>query len=245
VVADGIAFLKRTQREDGSWPIDIDLSTWVSTLAVKSLRSNLDNLISSEERDVLSAHFIHIQNKIIHPFNGTKPGGWGWTSHSGSVPDGDDTPGTILALLALNHKSAENLRAPLMAGCQWLMDLQNSDGGFPTFSKGWGKLPFDQSCADLTGHGLLAIAKADDAFYAGGRARVRNRLKKSFIKALIYLRKHQDTSGYWLPLWFGNQHTDGHINPVYGTARVLSYLNETVNTSLGKNYRIILNIMID
>jgi squalene-hopene/tetraprenyl-beta-curcumene cyclase len=244
IVRDGINFLRRTQQDDGSWPIDIDLSTWVSTLAVKSFRKELNKVLSPSEKDRITAHLLHIQNMSVHPFNGTQPGGWGWTSHSGSVPDGDDTPGTILALIALNKDHSENITEPVLAGCNWLFGLQNSDGGFPTFSKGWGKLPFDQSCADLTGHALLAMARAQEVFSAGMEARQHSRFKKSFVKALLYLRKHQNPSGYWLPLWFGNQHTKDHTNPVYGTARVLSYLNETLNTPLGREYEVILELMI-
>lgn len=245
VVTDGIAFLKKTQREDGSWPIDVDLSTWVSSLSVKSLRSKLDEVVSPVERQKITAHFLSIQNKTVHPFNGTQPGGWGWTSYSGSVPDGDDTPGTILALLALNGKDPLAVKQPLLDGCNWLLGLQNSDGGFPTFSRGWGKLPFDQSCADLTGHALLALAKVETAYSRQMSSRLRSRFKKSFIKCLLYLKEHQDDSGYWLPLWFGNQHTVDHTNPVYGTARVLSYLNETLDSRLGKQYEVILKLMIE
>ncbi len=163
VVHDGMNFLKRTQREDGSWPIDIDLSTWVTILAVKSLRSNLDNVLTLAEKQQITNHLLAIQNKQIHPFNGTQPGGWGWTSHLGSVPDGDDTPGTMLALLALNQDDQIVVQEAVLLGVDWLRQLQNSDGGFPTFSRGWGKLPFDQSCADLTGHAILAMAKTAHA----------------------------------------------------------------------------------
>ncbi|HLN73024.1 MAG TPA: prenyltransferase/squalene oxidase repeat-containing protein [Prolixibacteraceae bacterium] len=245
IVRDGINFLRRTQRDDGSWPIDIDLSTWVSTLAVKSFRKNIDGVLSEANKAMIIAHFLHIQNNTIHPFNGTQPGGWGWTSHSGSVPDGDDTPGTILALLALNRNNPTPIAEPVIAGCNWLLGLQNSDGGFPTFSKGWGKLPFDQSCADLTGHALLAMARTHDVFSASLDSKQHARFKKSFTDAIRYLKKHQHASGYWLPLWFGNQHTKSHVNPVYGTARVLSYLNETLNTVLGNEYEVILKLMIN
>ena len=37
VVAPGIAFLERSARADGSWPIDTNLATWVTTLAVNAL----------------------------------------------------------------------------------------------------------------------------------------------------------------------------------------------------------------
>jgi len=245
VVSDGMNCLKRTQPEDGSWPIDIDLSTWVTTLAVKSLRSNLDNVLATTEKQQITNHLLAIQNKEIHSFNGTPSGGWGWTSHSGSVPDGDDTPGTILALLALNQQNPDVVRESVLSGINWLSQLQNSDGGFPTFSRGWGKLPFDQSCADLSGHAILALAKTDHVYGDSLSKKQHSAIKKSFVKALIYQEKHQNSSGYWLPLWFGNQHADDHTNPVYGTARVTAYLNETLNTKLGNEYSMILNLMID
>ena len=244
VVRHGIAFLKRTQREDGSWPIDIDLSTWVTTLAVKSIKNHPD-VLTSEDKQKLTNHLLAIQNKQIHPFNGTQPGGWGWTSHSGSVPDGDDTPGTILALIALNQENPELIQNQVLAGLKWLNQLQNNDGGFPTFSRGWGKLPFDQSCADLTGHAILAMAKTAHVFVDSLSKKQISVIKKSFVKAVIYLEKQQHTTGYWLPLWFGNQHTKDHSNPVYGTARVTAYLNETLKTRTGKEYEVILKLMID
>lgn len=243
VVRDGIAFLKRTQREDGSWPIDIDLSTWVTTLAVKSLK-NHSHLLTAEDRQKISNHLLSIQNKSVHPFNGTQPGGWGWTHFSGSVPDGDDTPGAVLALLALNQDDPAQVKEAVMNGCNWLRLLQNNDGGFPTFSRGWGKLPFDQSCSDLTGHGLLAIAKADEIFKDSLSKKEHARYKKMFVKALVYLRKHQAGKGFWLPLWFGNQSMSDRTNPVYGTARVVAYLNETLETRLGEEFEHILKIMI-
>lgn len=244
VVRDGIAFLKRTQREDGSWPIDVDLSTWVTTLAVKAVK-NHPEFLTSGDKQKLTTHLLSVQNKTIHPFNGTSPGGWGWTSHSGSVPDGDDTPGTILALLALNENNSEPVKNAVTNGCKWLLQLQNNDGGFPTFSRGWGKLPFDQSCADLTGHAILAMVKTANIFSDSLKRKQLSEIKKSFVKALIYLEKQQHSTGYWLPLWFGNQHTADHHNPVYGTARVTAYLNETLNTHFGNEYQVILKLMID
>jgi squalene-hopene/tetraprenyl-beta-curcumene cyclase len=244
VVRDGMDFLRQTQRDDGSWPIDVDLSTWVTTLAVKSLRGNVDSVFEDTDRKQITEHLLAIQNKSIHPFNGTQPGGWGWTSFSGSVPDGDDTPGTMLALIALNQQNPEILREPLLNGCKWLMQLQNNDGGFPTFSRGWGKLPFDQSCSDLTGHGLLALAKTLHFLDRSLDSGQKSKLGKALVKALIYLEKHQDKTGFWLPLWFGNQHTADHTSPVYGTARVTAYLNETRKTAIGLEYEVILNLMI-
>jgi squalene-hopene/tetraprenyl-beta-curcumene cyclase len=244
VVRDGISFLKGTQREDGSWPIDVDLSTWVTTLAVKSVK-NSTQVFTSSDKLQLTKHLLSIQNKQIHAFNGTQPGGWGWTHFSGSVPDGDDTPGAILALLALNQENPAMVKEAVMNGCNWLRLLQNNDGGLPTFSRGWGKLPFDQSCSDLTGHGLLAIAKTDDIYRNSLRIKEHSQFKRMFVKALVYLRKQQSGDGFWLPLWFGNLHTEKHSNPVYGTARVTAYFNETLNTRLGKEYEHLITLMAE
>ncbi len=226
VVKKGIQFLKRTQREDGGWPIDVDLSTWVTSLAVKSFRSELDGFMDSDDQDKIADHFKLIQNQRVHPFNGTGPGGWGWTNFSGSVPDGDDTPGAILALLKLQPN--EKVKEEVLAGAKWLKELRNNDGGFPTFSRGWGKLPFDQSCADLTGHGLLAVSAVLETYQSEmGKYEVRI-LENIFEGALKYLEKRQSGNGSWLPLWFGNQQNKEHLNPVYGTAKVVTYLKDAV-----------------
>jgi squalene-hopene/tetraprenyl-beta-curcumene cyclase len=226
VVKKGIQFLKRTQREDGGWPIDVDLATWVTSLAVKSFRSELDGFMDSDDQDKIADHFKLIQNQRVHPFNGTGPGGWGWTNYSGSVPDGDDTPGAILALLKLQPK--EKVKKEVLAGAKWLKKLRNNDGGFPTFSRGWGKLPFDQSCADLTGHGLLAVSAVLETYQSEmGKYEVRI-LENIFEGALKYLEKRQSGNGSWLPLWFGNQQNKEHLNPVYGTAKVVTYLKDAV-----------------
>ena len=226
VVEKGIHFLTRTQRSDGSWAIDVDLSTWVTILAVKSLRSKQNEVLSAKQQHELANHLKGIQNLEVHPFNGSQPGGWGWTNHSGSVPDGDDTPGVILTLMHLQPKN--EVKELVLVACDWLLNLQNNDGGFPTFSRGWGKLPFDQSCADLTGHCLLALSSCLEAYGDELPTCTLEKYQKSFRRSLAYLIKHQQSTGSWLPLWFGNQLCENHTNPVYGTAKVLTYLKDVL-----------------
>ena len=60
IVEKGIGFLKRTQRADGSWPIDIELSTWVTTLSVKALKSGINDEFSLEERNRVVHHLLSI-----------------------------------------------------------------------------------------------------------------------------------------------------------------------------------------
>jgi squalene-hopene/tetraprenyl-beta-curcumene cyclase len=76
--------------------------------------------------------------------------------------------------------------------------------------------------------------------------RHKKRLQKSFDKALNYLEKNQREDGSWLPLWFGNQQTKEHTNPVYGTAKVVTYLKDSLNHNwLSKNLKQRLKVLIE
>ena len=46
----GVEFLLRSMRPDGSWPIDTNLATWVTTLAVNALGPSIHEVMSAEER---------------------------------------------------------------------------------------------------------------------------------------------------------------------------------------------------
>ncbi len=228
VVEKGLNFLINQQREDGSWPIDTDLSTWVTTLSVKALGKSIQSFLKESEIYKLTNHLLSIQYKERHPFNNSLPGGWGWTNYSGSVPDVDDTCGAILALLELYHEEDEETEA-LINGCKWLLAQQNNDGGFPTFCRGWGRLPFDSSCSDLTGHAFYALMTTIEKLENKLPDKLRNKFTKSALRGLEFLKKEQKADGSWLPLWFGNQLTDDKTNPVYGTAKVSVYLSDCLN----------------
>ncbi len=231
VIEKGIMFLENQQRANGSWPIDTDLSTWVTTLSIKAIgRNNLNSRLNIDEIDILQKHLLSLQYSGIHPFNKARPGGWGWTNYSGSVPDADDTSGAIIALLNLTQGTKEEVN-PVLDGCLWLCKLQNNDGGIPTFSRGWGRLPFDSSCPDISGHAFLAWIYSLDALTGKVSIKKKKIIQKSVNKILKYLRKTQGNDGAWVPLWFGNQNARLKTNKVYGTAKVVSYLNEALTMS--------------
>jgi squalene-hopene/tetraprenyl-beta-curcumene cyclase len=226
VIGQGVHFLVGSIRPDGSWPIDTNLSVWVTTLAVNALAAAND-LDSLPERDETLAWILEQQETEVHPYTGAAPGGWGWSHLSGSVPDADDTPGALLALKALSRPSTE-VEVAAHNGRSWLFSLQNRNGGWPTFCRGWGKLPFDRSGCDLTAHALRAVApfvdRRDVNFMTGfWTLRLPDYTEDCVLHwALRYLRREQRPDGSWLPLWFGNQHAPDDINPTYGTARVLA-----------------------
>ena len=232
VVKKAVQFLIDTVRPDGSWPIDTNLATWVTTLSVKALlgkseakqKSRVDDLTLLDQREALLGWLLAQQYKEVHPFTDTPPGGWAWTDLSGGVPDADDTPGALLALKLLGEKdNSDRLHAAAAEGIEWLAGLQNRDGGIPTFCKGWGALPFDRSSPDLTAHTLRAMAAWRDEMSSALIEEI-DRVRK---KGLRYLFREQRPDGSWVPLWFGNQHRhNDEENPTYGTAMVLRALDE-------------------
>jgi squalene-hopene/tetraprenyl-beta-curcumene cyclase len=221
VVGQGLDFLVRSTRPDGSWPIDTNLATWVTTLSINALANHPEwpSRLNQTERDTLRAWLLNQQYRERHPYTGAAPGAWAWTNLPGGVPDADDTPGALLALKALGGRDKETAEAAA-AGVRWLLDLQNSDGGVPTFCPGWGALPFDRSSPDLTAHALRAWQAWRDALPPD----LARRVAHAIPRAVDYLVRSQRSDGAWQPLWFGNQHAPEDVNLTYGTARVLEGL---------------------
>lgn len=249
VVKRGVQFLVDSVRPDGSWPIDTNLATWNTTLSVNALcgsaaarvgdsrespvhetNGHADETVAALDDPRLVDWIMACQHRRRHPYTGAEPGGWAWTDLSGGVPDVDDTSGALLALAALRGRTMQpaihsRIDEAVAAGLKWLVDLQNGNGGWPTFCRGWGKLPFDRSGPDLTAHALRAIAAwrklllevpgIDEA-----------RLERARRRGLEYLHRTQRPDGSWTPLWFGNQDHPAEENPIYGTAKVLLALRD-------------------
>ncbi|MBC8374026.1 MAG: squalene--hopene cyclase, partial [Planctomycetes bacterium] len=125
-----VGFLKDTVRPDGSWPIDTNLSTWVTTLSVSALAAGVP--LGDQEARTIADWLIDQHHTELHPYTRAAPGGWAWSPLSGAVPDADDTAG---AMIALHNLAPDDARAAgaAAAGAKWLVDLQNRDGGIPTF----------------------------------------------------------------------------------------------------------------
>ncbi len=230
VAARCLQFLRQSQRADGSWPIDTNLAVWLTTSAVTALAAagSLGQLDCPTTGPWVAAR----QTASAHPYTQAAAGAWAWTHLPGGVPDADDTAGALIALAELGH------HAGAVAGVNWLLNLQNRDGGWPTFCRGWGKLLFDRSAPDVTAHVLRALGGINrrgrsqflwqDAAKMGlspSTHRVSTaRLRRALRRGGDYLGRVQESDGSWLPLWFGNQAAPGQHNPVIGTSLVLRAL---------------------
>ncbi len=237
VVRRGVEFLLTTVRADGSWPIDTNLAVWNTSQALVALNWNLEpeggetarHPSADAESDL--DWLLSCQHHQTHRATGAAPGGWAWTNLSGGIPDVDDTAAALLALAAWQRRWPDERTADVKqaarAGVHWLLDMQNNDGGWPTFCRGWGRLPFDRSSADITAHALRALSAWRELLHLPtSNAAYAKRFDLAQQNGVRYLQRQQQADGSWLPLWFGNQHDHREANPVYGTAKVLVMCHE-------------------
>ncbi|WP_092484822.1 prenyltransferase/squalene oxidase repeat-containing protein [Desulfoscipio geothermicus] len=139
----------------------------------------------------------------VHNHEG-RPGGWGF-SHSNAInPDVDDTTYALRALYRRASYRPETYGPAWKAGLDWLLSMQNSDGGWPAFEKNTDKkwpdlLPMpdakpvltDPSSADLTGRTLEFLG-----CYAG-----MSLSSSQLRKGVRWLLQNQRPDGSWYGRW--------------------------------------------
>lgn len=244
VVHAGVDFLLKSRRGDGSWAIDSDLAVWNTTLAVKALGASgsFGGKLSDEQIGKTRDWLLARQFTKKHPYTGAEAGGWGWTDLPGAVPDADDTAGALVVLKLLDTSSQE-VRESAGKGAKWLIGLQNSDGGIPTFCRGWGKLPFDKSCPDISSHALRALSLWKNEL----SRKTAEDISKTVSGITGYLKHSQNDDGSWIPLWFGDENSKKGENRVFGTALVIRNCikfcgsNQALETALEKGLEFLRN----
>lgn len=147
-----------------------------------------------------------------------RPGGWGFSDSNTINPDTDDTSYSLRALYQSAVNNPESYNSDWQAGLEWLLTMQNKDGGWPAFEKNtnkkWLKLfpqdaqtaLADPSSADLTGRALELLGN-----YAG-----MSLPKGNINKGVNWLLKNQRSDGAWFGRW--------GIAYIYGTWAAISGL---------------------
>ncbi len=150
-----------------------------------------------------------------------EPGGWFFEYRNGFYPDTDDTAMVLMGLARsgqawqiANQPPSRTTTPAVTRGLDWLLAMQNSDGGWAAFDRDitleiLTKIPFadhnamlDPSCPDITARVLEALGQYR---YRPGHPRV--------DRALAFLEETQDARGCWIGRW--------GVNYLYGTWQVL------------------------
>ena len=150
-----------------------------------------------------------------------EPGGWAFEFRNDFFPDVDDTAFVLMSLQRVKYPEPERMETALRRGIQWLLSMQNKDGGWGAFDRDNNRrmlcnIPFadhnamiDPSTADVTARVVECLGRfgwpADDPVIQ---------------RALKFLLKDQCEDGSWFGRW--------GVNYVYGTSGVLRAL-ETVS----------------
>jgi squalene-hopene/tetraprenyl-beta-curcumene cyclase len=161
------------------------------------------------------------------------PGGWCFQFYNDFYPDLDDTAVVLQALLYGGYKKGDPARQEqTRIGLEWVLSMQNTDGGWSAFECGVDKdlvnhIPFndlsnmlDPSTADVTGHVLEMLGHFgfDLSF-------------KPAARAAEYLRKNQEREGKRAGSWWGRW----GVNFIYGTWSALAGLMQ-VGEDMSKPY---------
>src|SRR5262249_21688521 len=145
---------------------------------------------------------------------GVEPGGWFFEYRNLFYPDTDDTSMVLIALARNGHSIREACRPAVHRALNWLLAMQNTDGGWAAFDRDINKeiltkVPFadhnamlDPSCPDITARVLEALSHYG---YRAGRPPV--------DRATAFILSHQEENGSWFGRW--------GVNYVYGTWQVL------------------------
>ena len=152
-----------------------------------------------------------------------RPGGWVFEFRNDFYPDVDDTAFVLMALQRVDYPDRRRLTAAARCGVDWLLSMQNRDGGWGAFDHNNDRrllteIPFadhnamiDPSSADVTARVLECLGR-------NGWSATHPVLKRG----VAYLTREQCPDGSWYGRW--------GVNYVYGTSGVLRAL-ETIALS--------------
>jgi squalene-hopene/tetraprenyl-beta-curcumene cyclase len=143
-----------------------------------------------------------------------EPGGWAFEFRNDHYPDVDDTAFVLMALQRVKIPDEKRMEAALRRGLQWLLSMQNRDGGWGAFDRDNSRryicnIPFadhnamiDPSTADVTARVLECLGRF------GWPAE-----HPAVQRAVKFLLQDQCDDGSWFGRW--------GVNYVYGTSGVL------------------------
>lgn len=144
-----------------------------------------------------------------------RPGGWAFQYENDYYPDVDDT---AVVILAMNRQGSPDYHEAIERGCEWIMGMQSSSGGWGAFEPEnehyyLNHIPFadhgallDPPTVDVTARCVGALSQVDRVRYA-----------KAIKKGVAFIKHGQEENGSWFGRWGANY--------IYGTWSALVALN--------------------
>lgn len=161
--------------------------------------SSIDEMVVKANRFLLQKQQVKFGDWVIHNPT-TLPGGWGFSHINTINPDVDDTSASLRSISRIAAKEGHAWDK----GVNWLLSMQNDDGGWPAFEKNTDTKLFeflpvekgefiltDPSCADLTGRTLEFLGQYTNL----------SREHKAVKKGVTWLLNHQEEDGSWYGRW--------------------------------------------
>jgi sporulenol synthase len=163
--------------------------------------SSNDPVIKKANRYLLNHQHHKYGDWVI--YNQNLPGGWGFSEINTINPDVDDTTASLRAI-SRNVQMNNLFQKPWEQGLNWLLSMQNDDGGWAAFEKNiknkWIEyLPIekaefllsDPSTADLTGRTIEFLGNYTNISHNHSTVK----------KAINWLLTNQENDGTWYGRW--------------------------------------------
>ena len=176
------------------------------------------------DNQILSGGDWQVKNKQA------APGGWAFEFHNNAYPDVDDAAEVLIALQGarLPEHEDEARRQAIDLGAQWVLSMQNKNGGWAAFDKDntkdfLAKIPFsdfgealDPPSVDVAAHVVEMLGKL-------GYPRDLPAIRRGYQ----YIRSQQEADGSWFGRW--------GVNYIYGIGAVLPAM-EAIGEDMSQPY---------
>ncbi|MFB7639660.1 squalene--hopene cyclase [Peribacillus butanolivorans] len=196
-----------TCRIDGELHCQYTTATiWNTTLISYALQESgvpcTSNTVQKANQYILTRQHVKFGDWIIHEPN-LLPGGWGFADMNTIQPDIDDTTAALRAIRTLATERME-CRQAWDRGINWLISIQNNDGGWAAFEKNVNKkilnlipieggkdMLIDPSTVDLTGRTLEFFGNYTNLDFHHPMVK----------RGIRWLLKNQESDGSWVGRW--------------------------------------------
>ncbi len=192
---------------------------WDTAIAMFSLQ---EAGVPDDDPAMASAARWLLDRQILTPGDWcTEPpcegGGWAFEFRNDACPDVDDTAFVLMSLQRVAYPDSPRLHEAESRGLEWMLGMQNRDGGWGAFDHNNGsklltQIPFadhnamiDPSTADLTARVLECLGRRG---WSVSDPRVK--------RAVEFVKRDQTLDGAWYGRW--------GVNYIYGTSGVLRAL---------------------